>query len=113
MARTPHRDPDAPNAKAPAHYKGHLSINGHKPLCGGGKKIEAWIQVIGGFDAITCLTCLRMGVELLKNLAKRKCKRCQCDHFHACRSPEGPCYWVGEDLCSDCETPKERRARLG
>jgi hypothetical protein len=30
------------------------------------------------------------------------CKVCGCDDLHACHTPEGPCHWVLDDLCSAC-----------
>lgn len=34
----------------------------------------------------------------------RKCRVCGCTEENACQTPEGPCHWVEEDLCSNCES---------
>ena len=34
----------------------------------------------------------------------RICRACGCTDSHACTNPiDGPCWWVGEDLCSHCD----------
>lgn len=34
----------------------------------------------------------------------RRCRRCGCTDNHACLGSDGePCYWVEEDLCSNCD----------
>jgi hypothetical protein len=30
------------------------------------------------------------------------CRVCGCTDDHACMTSEGPCHWVGSDLCSAC-----------
>lgn len=31
-----------------------------------------------------------------------KCRVCGCTEEKACTTPQGPCYWVEDDLCSAC-----------
>lgn len=39
----------------------------------------------------------------------RTCRKCGCTADHACLDRYGnPCFWVEEDLCSEC-APDERR----
>lgn len=38
----------------------------------------------------------------------RKCRVCGCDDLHACVTKEGPCHWVGPDLCSGCAEKAKR-----
>jgi len=33
---------------------------------------------------------------------ERTCKKCGCTEERACRTKDGPCYWVADDLCSEC-----------
>lgn len=33
---------------------------------------------------------------------QRRCRECGCTDWHACQTPEGPCRWVFDDLCSAC-----------
>ena len=35
--------------------------------------------------------------------AQRTCSVCGCTDSNACITPEGPCYWVAPDLCSNPE----------
>lgn len=37
----------------------------------------------------------------------RSCRECGCTWTNACVDARGPCWWVGKDLCSHCETPLE------
>lgn len=32
----------------------------------------------------------------------RTCRKCGCTDDRACRGADGPCYWVADDLCSEC-----------
>lgn len=43
-------------------------------------------------------------IAKLKAIPVRKCIVCGCTDAKACITEEGPCYWVGQDLCSnpDC-----------
>jgi len=42
----------------------------------------------------------------------RSCALCGCTEFTACKdSLRGPCWWVGERLCSHCAQPDARRSR--
>jgi hypothetical protein len=36
------------------------------------------------------------------------CRICGCTDFEACRTEEGPCYWVSENLCSECAETSEQ-----
>lgn len=33
----------------------------------------------------------------------RRCQVCGCTEDKACRTGDGPCFWVGPTLCSACE----------
>jgi hypothetical protein len=33
--------------------------------------------------------------------APRECIVCGCTDANACMTEEGPCYWIGPDLCSN------------
>lgn len=33
---------------------------------------------------------------------EQKCRVCGCTWKNACMTPDGPCHWVGPDLCSAC-----------
>ncbi len=41
---------------------------------------------------------------------KRVCYVCGCDDEHACITPEGPCSWILDNLCSACvvHVPEKR-----
>jgi hypothetical protein len=42
------------------------------------------------------------------------CVGCGCTDDRACATPDGPCFWVGPELCSSCATAAEdlyRRAK--
>lgn len=46
-------------------------------------------------------------------MSERRCRICGCTQFNACR---GGCWWVADDLCSNCkrdssETKARRRYR--
>jgi len=44
---------------------------------------------------------------------EQRCRKCGCTHFTPCIDPnEGPCYWVEDDLCSNCATPEEIEAAM-
>lgn len=99
--------------RKPSPYKGHLSVLGGGPVCGNGKTtIQGWQIVHGELHAVTCASCLKKAVTLVPLILARKCERCGCTMMCACQTPTGPCHWVSESLCSDCETPKESRERL-
>lgn len=99
--------------RKPSPYRGHLSVFGSGPVCGNGKTtIEGWQLIAGGLEAVTCELCLKRAAVIVPKILARKCKRCGCTWKCACVTPTGPCHWVAEDLCSDCESPKESRERL-
>lgn len=35
-------------------------------------------------------------------MAEQTCRGCGCTDARACMTQDGPCWWVGEDLCSAC-----------
>lgn len=38
----------------------------------------------------------------------RRCRVCECTQLTACEMPDGgPCWWVGEDLCSACSVDED------
>lgn len=40
---------------------------------------------------------------------ERVCRVCGCDDLHACRRADGSsCWWVEEDLCSECLLPQNQ-----
>jgi cytochrome c2 len=41
---------------------------------------------------------------------ERRCRKCGCTEFSACldEATGSACYWVEEDLCSACATPKQK-----
>lgn len=41
------------------------------------------------------------GLEFARGLDKRKCRFCGCTEMNACQTPDGPCHWVLEDVCSN------------
>lgn len=44
--------------------------------------------------------------------AVRACRKCGCTDDNACMTDEGPCRWVGPELCSACESePKPQKAQ--
>lgn len=48
----------------------------------------------------------RKVVAAAKVPKERHCRVCGCTEFSACQTPEGPCHWVEEDLCSACSGKK-------
>jgi len=64
--------------------------------------------------AASALVMLRRFEEVLEEVEPRACVRCGCTEFRACVDPKRgmTCHWVGPNLCSFCETPKQRRMRI-
>lgn len=55
----------------------------------------------------------QVSAALLRDAAaasERKCRVCGCSDFNAC---PGPCYWVEDDLCSECAPPGTRGKTAG
>lgn len=48
------------------------------------------------------------------HVVERSCRKCGCTEFSACydKDTNSACYWVEEDLCSVCATPKQKQKAM-
>jgi len=49
----------------------------------------------------------RWELPQLQQANVRRCRVCGCTEDNACMTPDGPCCWAEEDLCSSCAAEME------
>ncbi len=72
----------------------------YEELPGGGIRHKTFGYMTTPQGAIYCRRCTEHGI--------RFCHRCGCTDEEGC---EEGCYWVGDDLCSECEPPGKTGAQ--
>jgi hypothetical protein len=59
--------------------------------------------------AVSIALCHGAQIDHMHHIGQRHCRVCGCGELTACRGPDGPCSWVGPDLCSTCANFEEPR----
>ena len=59
---------------------------------------EIHVDITGRWGEIREL----LSQPFFKRIWFRVCRVCGCTEGNPCQTPEGPCHWVEDDLCSAC-----------